>query len=408
MKVGWIEKSLGDACELIARGIAPKYTDAGGLRVLNQKCIRDHAIDYSLARRHDVAARPVKAERLIRVGDVLVNSTGVGTLGRVAQVRTEPDEPTTVDTHVTIVRPRLGAFELDFFGHAMIRIEDEISQSGEGSSGQTELARSKLAGNFNISFPESKVEQRRIVAILDEAFAGISTAITNAERNCANARELSQTAVDSVFRSLSNEKPSAPLGELTELQSGFAFRSGEYVEDGHFLVRIGNVQQGFVSRTNPKFVRLDHKTIKFELRAGDILVSLTGNIGRAARISEADLPAALNQRVARLSVASEKLDPDYLFLFCSSRFFRDRLAAQGHGSAQQNVSPKQIRDIPMPHVSLARQRQTVGLLEGVMTQCEALVASYQSKLQMLAELKQSVLRKAFSGELGEKPQAVAA
>ena len=120
MKAGWEVKALGEVCEFIARGVGPTYLETGGIAVLNQKCVRDHEVNFELGRRHDGSVRKVNSERFIQFGDVLVNSTGTGTLGRVAQLRRDPIEPTTVDTHVTIVRPKLGKFCTEFFGYMMI------------------------------------------------------------------------------------------------------------------------------------------------------------------------------------------------------------------------------------------------------------------------------------------------
>jgi len=199
VREGWEVKRLGEVCNLIARGVAPKYTETDGICVLNQKCIRDHAINYQLARRHDASVKRVSPDRFLQVADVLIYSTGTGTLGRVAQVREEPAEPTTVDTHVTIIRPQARRFYPDFFGYMLIHIEDEIAASGEGTSGQTELARSVIENRFRVSFPISRAEQKRIVAILDEAFQGISSAVANAEKNLANARELFESYLNSDF-----------------------------------------------------------------------------------------------------------------------------------------------------------------------------------------------------------------
>src|SRR3989338_1891134 len=173
MNNDWKTEKLGDICEVIQRGISPKYTESAGIFVVNQKCVRDHKINYKLARRHDINLKDVKTDRYIKKGDVLVNSTGTGTLGRLAQVRSDPDKPTTVDTHVTIVRPVSGKFYDDFFGYMLIKIEDEIALSGEGASGQTELSRNTLRDNLMVSFPVCTQEQKRIVAILDQAFADI-------------------------------------------------------------------------------------------------------------------------------------------------------------------------------------------------------------------------------------------
>jgi len=165
---GWETKRLGDVCSLLNRGVSPKYLEQDGICVLNQKCIRDHRVSYEQSRRHDQEAKPVNQSRLIQLGDGLVNSTGTGTLGRVAQVRDAPDEPTTVDSHVTIVRPKPDKFFLDFFGYMLVFIEEKIKEAGEGCGGQTELARSVLAEKFTVSYPISLSEQQHIVNKLDE------------------------------------------------------------------------------------------------------------------------------------------------------------------------------------------------------------------------------------------------
>ena len=98
----WKITTIDAISSLVTRGIAPKYDDSSDQIVLNQKCIRDHTIDISLARRH----LPKKInEKWISKGDLLINSTGTGTLGRVAQVWFEANNM-TVDSHVTIVRPK--------------------------------------------------------------------------------------------------------------------------------------------------------------------------------------------------------------------------------------------------------------------------------------------------------------
>ena len=158
----WKTSSLGDVSEMIKRGIGPKYLEEDGICVINQKCIRDHSVNYDLARRHDVESKKVNEERYVKAGDVLVNSTGTGTLGRVAQVKVSPAEPTTVDTHVTIVRPKPNFFYDAFFGYMLIKIEEEITSAGEGASGQTELARAKLENEFSVSYPDSKIGRAHV------------------------------------------------------------------------------------------------------------------------------------------------------------------------------------------------------------------------------------------------------
>ena len=139
---GWSASTLGECCSYLNRGISPKYLEEGGVLVINQKCVRDFAIDLSKARRHDPSQRKIDGRELA-IGDVLVNSTGVGTLGRVAQVLDLP-EPAIVDSHVTVIRSG-AVISWPYLGLALMRMQPAIEAMGEGTTGQTELSRGKLA-----------------------------------------------------------------------------------------------------------------------------------------------------------------------------------------------------------------------------------------------------------------------
>ncbi len=140
---GWSVSPLGDLSSYLSRGISPKYLEEGGVCVLNQKCIRDGKVSTASARRHDPAQRSF-AGRELATGDILVNSTGTGTLGRVAQVMAL-DEQTIVDSHVTVVRANPIACAPSYLSLTLMTRQAEIEALGEGSTGQTELSRARLA-----------------------------------------------------------------------------------------------------------------------------------------------------------------------------------------------------------------------------------------------------------------------
>ena len=146
---GWTIRSLNSLSCYISRGIGPSYLECGGVCVLNQRCVRDHRVDVSNSRRHDAVKKPIK-DRALELHDILVNSTGMGTLGRVAQVLHLP-ETAIVDSHITVVRagPDTDRF---FLGIDLIGRESEIEELGEGSTGQTELSRKRL-GELKIVAP---------------------------------------------------------------------------------------------------------------------------------------------------------------------------------------------------------------------------------------------------------------
>jgi len=139
MPDGWTYTTLNALCSLIAKGITPQYDESSAEIVINQKCIRNKAIDLSLSRRH----RPKRInEKWLQYGDILINSTGEGTLGRVAQFFIS-ESNFTVDSHITIVRPIED--ELMFFlGQWCLQRESEFAAMASGSTGQTDLPRERL------------------------------------------------------------------------------------------------------------------------------------------------------------------------------------------------------------------------------------------------------------------------
>lgn len=152
------EKSLQSMTETLVRGIAPKYSDDhDATMIINQKCIRGGAVDTTLARA--TVSATVSEMKTLQMNDILVNSTGVGTLGRVA--RWTRNEKATVDSHVTIVRFNPGEVDPVCAGFAMLVAQSDIEELGEGSTGQTELSRSKLGAHVvSLPSPERMVDLR--------------------------------------------------------------------------------------------------------------------------------------------------------------------------------------------------------------------------------------------------------
>ena len=169
----WPLVTLDSLTSLVSRGIAPKYTDDSVQIVLNQKCIRDHYIDISLARRHNPK---VINEKWLQYGDLLINSTGEGTLGRAAQVWFVPDNM-TVDSHVTIVRPK-GPHLLFYIGLWGISHEREIEALHTGSTGQTELPRERVKA-MELRLPDNNTLARFNAVIAPI----VSLIITNQQEN---------------------------------------------------------------------------------------------------------------------------------------------------------------------------------------------------------------------------------
>jgi len=136
---GWELKPITDFVTLLSRGITPKYDDLAKGLVINQKCIREGRLNLAPARRQ---SKEVKQDKLVQLGDILINSTGAGTLGRVAQIREEIAD-CTVDTHVTIVRPK-SVETMGFLGVALLELAPTFESMGRGATNQLELGRADI------------------------------------------------------------------------------------------------------------------------------------------------------------------------------------------------------------------------------------------------------------------------
>ena len=187
--------------------------------------------------------------------------------------------------------------------------------------------------------------------------------------------------------------PIVKLGEYVAVQNGYAFKSEEYAEFGHFVMRITNVQQGYISNNNPKYVAIqDNSKLKqFILDEGDILMSLTGDVGRVGVIKKNHLPAVLNQRVAKLKIKSKAVDKNYLFWFLNSESTRIKIESYGYGVAQKNVSSKQIELLEIPLPPLAEQQRIAAILD----KAELVKRKRQLANEKLDELAQSVFIEMF-------------
>jgi type I restriction enzyme S subunit len=395
MREGWQIRKLGDVCSLLNRGVSPAYLEKGGVCVLNQKCIRNHEVSYEPARRHDDATKKVAEERFIQRGDVLVNSTGTGTLGRVAQVRNEPEEATTVDSHVTIVRAKPGLFHLEFFGYMLVVIEEAIKEAGDGCGGQTKLARLVLAERFSVSYPESLPEQQRIVALLDEAFAGLATAKANAERNLQNARALFESHLQAVFTQRSPGWVETTLGEVVKIVGGSQPPKSVFSKtkkaDNIRLIQIRDY------KSDKHLVFIPRDLARRFCDADDVMI---GRYGPPLFQILRGIEGAYNVALMKAVPDDAKLSRDFLFYFLKhSSILQYLIYHSSRAAGQIGVTKETLEPYPIALPSLTDQMKVVETIQELKTETQRLTRLYKNKLAALEELKKSLQHQAFNGEL---------
>ena len=178
----------------------------------------------------------------------------------------------------------------------------------------------------------------------------------------------------------------ARLGDVCDILNGFAFKSEQYVDDGIRIIRIANVQKGYIEDSTPVFYPFDSREAKkYSLEEGDMLMSLTGNVGRVAKLSKEFLPAALNQRVACLRIKDGvTLDKAFLFNLLNSDYFEQQCIAASKGVAQKNMSTEWLKEYEIPMFPMEQQKVIASVLDKV-TELISLRREQLAKLDQLVK-----------------------
>jgi type I restriction enzyme S subunit len=261
-----------------------------------------------------------------------------------------------------------------------------------------------------IQFPVPPLpEQQRIVRVLDEAFAALATAQSNAEKNLQNARALFESHLQSVFTRRGEGWVEKTLGNVCNFLNGFAFKSGDAVSESKTqLVRMGNIYSNRLDLDRSPAFYPDHFAAEYSryvLAEGDIIMSLTGTTGKedygfAVRIPECDHSLLMNQRIMKLdAIRCDIIDSGYLLHYLRSRSFLDILYPTAKGTRQANLSSVTMQSIPVPLPSLDEQKSISAQLNSLSAETQRLTRIYEQKQAALAALKKSLLHQAFTGDL---------
>jgi type I restriction enzyme S subunit len=394
----WQTATLAEVCDVISRGISPSYDEDGDTIVLNQRCVRNHTIDFGPSRRHNSDAKKVPAVRLIKPGDVLVNSTGVGTLGRVSQVRDVPTEPVTVDSHITILRPRANFFVDEFFGYMLVGIEGDVSLLGQGSGGQIELSKASL-GAMQVSWPNAHTEQQRIVRLLDEAFEGITVAKANAEKNLQNARALFKSQLQSVFTQSGNGWTDRALEEICSVSAGnSAPQDPGYFTEGTIpffrTSDAGRIKFGTIYESQDKLN--SHGASKLRrYPAGTILFPKSGASTFLNHRVVLGVEGCVSSHLATIVPDLDHVLPQFLLYALTLIDAKDLIQDQSYPS----LNLPAIENIRIYLPPLDEQQQVVHLLDELQVITDKLARICSAKQASLEDLKESLLHQAFSGNL---------
>lgn len=148
---GWEVGTLESLCSFISRGLSPKYNNDTDQWVLGQTCVRNNIVSMNNARKHILKSQ---TEKKVKQWDVLINSTGIGSLGRVGIIYFNSDN-VAFDSHLTVVRAENPIYKF-YIGRNLLNRQLEIENMAVGSTGQTELPRESVK-QMRILIPSEEV-----------------------------------------------------------------------------------------------------------------------------------------------------------------------------------------------------------------------------------------------------------
>lgn len=399
---GWTRLRLKDVLTFCNRGVAPTYADldSTGAVAISQKCVIDGAVSPAFGRAIDPAQDAGLAT--LRSHDVLVNSTGRGTLGRVGILDgVSSDMKLVADGHVTVLRANRDKLEPRYLNY-LLGTEDFYRFANEslavGSTNQTELNRDQLRC-LTIILPTLR-EQRQIANYLDAQCARIDELDHEVSQQLRLLDEHEAAVRDSmVWDGVSETLPLRSLVDPTRPVTYGIVLPGPNVDEGVLIVKGGNVTSGGLAphRLCRTTVEIEAAYSRSRLRANDLVIAIRGSIG-SVEIVPAEIEGAnLTQDAARIAPANG-VRPKWLAEVMRSGPVFSALEAGSAGATIRGINLRDLRKVRVPKVTEAQQERVVDELTERLTAASALGAEYVRQRGLLREHRQALITAAVTGQ----------
>ncbi|UDW03767.1 restriction endonuclease subunit S (plasmid) [Bacillus cereus] len=469
----WIWTDLKAIAAYIQRGRSPKYVEQSGVRVVSQKCVQWSGFDISLARYIDEnSLKNYKAERYLRKNDILWNSTGTGTIGRLAILEDELEGITVADSHVTVVRPNNNVVisKLLFKWLSSPYVQNKLNNLWSGSTNQVELNLITVKNQL-VPLPPYK-EQKRIVekverilnkievakqlieeskemfelrraSIFDKAFRGELTCKWKKDNDCGEkpdvllkkiqecnddnylekvklAKVNGQSKPKKLDRSVINDPhpniniPSTwewvQLGDLIDDLTDYHANGSYKILKEHVelldapnyacMIRATNFEQNNFSSVMKYITKSAYDFLaKSKLYGGEILISKIGNTGSVYLMPNLNKPCSLAMNLFALRI-SKYVDNEFVYYYLKSPMGSANIDKYVRGVTTTSIDKKSVRSVWVPLPPINEQLEIKRLLKKCLSNEKDEQEMLKVAMNNLDSIKQSILSKAFRGELG--------
>ena len=420
MPAEWRNERLKDVTQLVTRGKQPTYSENDGVPVINQECIYWNGWHFENTKiLEKETAEEWSKKNFAQKGDVLINSTGQGTLGRALVYR--DDERRAIDSHVTRLNatndlcPSFFRYFLESnFGNGLL-----YSMCVSGSTGQIELSKSKLK---LLSLPVPPLpEQRKIASIL----YNVDQAIQKTEEIIEQTKRVKKGVMQDLFQ--------RGLNQIESLRQPFTEAPEKFTEEGRYIIpsewKIDSLQElcshkityGIVQpgphiddgvpyiqtrdmtneelpienldRTS-KDIASDYSRSRVE--AGEIVISIRATVGRTHQIPNELHGANLSRGNARISPERNRIQDRFLLWSLRSNRIQGTLNALTKGTTYDEITLNQLRKVLIPYPpDLEEQRAIVEILDNIQSK----INKEQNQYNKLQEMKKGLMQDLLTGKV---------
>jgi type I restriction enzyme, S subunit len=412
--------TLFDCLESLGRGQSPSYMDEESrVSAINQKCIRNSTIDIFYARAHN-ARVSVRDSAILREGDICINSTGTGTIGRIGLWSSENtvfDNQYFVDSHITIARPKQDEVNPKYLAALL---ESEIVQTDietycfSGSTNQVELNRSALSSLILEIIPiEAQHSVAAVLSTVDRAIAQTEAIIAKQQRiktglmqdlltkgidKNGNIRsEETHEFKDSAIGRIPVEWEVKLLHELTNYVIDCPHTTPNFLVSGVLVARTFNIKDGGFDLDNTSFIsesEYEQRISRLEPRPRDLIFTREAPVGEAFIIPDG-MRVCLGQRTMLIRCNEALLSPSYLlesFYSQNMQMCFDRMVG---GTTNPHLNVADVRDLSIKQPSLQEQISIVQTLTKIRL---SLTTTQRHKFQLQAA-KTGLMQDLLTGKI---------
>ncbi|WP_236846040.1 restriction endonuclease subunit S [Campylobacter devanensis] len=406
---GWEVKKLGDIA-ITSSGGTPLRTHSeywnGNIKWLKISDLNDSLIDNSDEFITEIGLKNSSA-KILKKGTLLVAM--YGSIGKLGILNTEA---TTNQAICAIINKKDKKFEIKFLFYFFMSAKEKMLNESFGGV-QKNISQTYLK-NLEIPLP-NLTEQKAIADKLDDSFAKIENAITNLINAKENLKLYKQSVLKSAFNGdlIPSTSPThwevKKLGEIISKEKysmkrgpfGSALKKEFFVDNGIRVFEQYNPinsdphwKRYFI--TKEKFKELE----AFKASAGDLLISCSGTLGKILELPKNTEIGIINQALLKIKLDQKQILNSFFIHYFNSNKFQNLILEKTIGTAIKNIaSVSELKRLEIPLPNLTEQNLIVAEIDRRFAIVDKTLNLIDKSIQNAKNLKQSILKKAFSGEL---------